>query len=256
MHRCFKVFFVAGLIVAVAAVGLAGDHPASDSDCAKCHNAASAGNAPKVVPEEPGFFAKLFLGKISYIGHEKISCVGSANPDGTLTGCHDPDKNFPNKLTIDLTGKAIDELCGRCHTSQRRFGMHHPSYQMDKDGDGVGDSLVRPVAVQEIFSTASVAAQVEPIKSYPDALHFVTDAEGKRRLVVAQPLWSVVEMVDGQEVVFDDVVVCSTCHNPHFGFLAELGEEEDMRRDLVARPQGDALLRKRDHDNSLCLDCH
>ena len=115
---------------------------------------------------------------------------------------------------------------------------------------------MRPVALQEIFSTSSVASQVEPIKSYPDALHFVTDEAGKRRLVTAQPLWSVVEIVDDKEVVFDDVVVCSTCHNPHFGFLAELGEEEDVQRDLIARPEGDAMLRKRDYDNALCLDCH
>jgi hypothetical protein len=256
MRACFKVFMLSGLILTVSAIGWTADHPASNSECAQCHRATSAGDAPKVVPEEPGFFAKLFLGKADYIGHKEISCVGSATDDGVVNGCHDPDKNFPNKLAIDLTGKPVDVLCGSCHASQREFGMHHPSYKVDKDGDGVGDSLVRPASVQEIFTTASVSAQVEPIKSYPDALHFITDGEGKRRIVAAQPLWSVVEIVEEKEVVFDDVVVCSTCHNPHFGFLVEVGKEEDMRADLVARPNGDALLRKRDHDNSLCLDCH
>lgn len=256
MRSGFKVLMVACFTISLGAAAFAADHPGSASDCNKCHQATSAGDAPKVIPEEPGFFGKLFLGQTSFAGHEKVSCVGTINADGAVTGCHAPDKGFPNKLVVDLTGKPTDEFCGRCHASQREFGYHHPSYKTDKDGDGVGDALVRPVEVQEIFSTNSVAAQPEPVKSYPDALHFIIDENDKKQLVSAQPLWSVVEIIDEKEVTFDDVVVCTTCHNPHFGFLVEVGGEEEMKENLVARPNGDALLRKRDYDNSLCLDCH
>ena len=65
-----------------------------------------------------------------------------------------------------------------------------------------------------------------------------------------------VELVDDKEVTYTDVVDCTTCHNPHFGFLVAVKGEEELQENLVARESGDALLRLKDHDNALCQVCH
>ncbi len=254
-----KRFKIVGVVVVcaffTAAAGYA-DHASSSSDCKQCHDVNSTSKAPKVIPEEPGFVAKLFGGKKSFAGHGKVSCSGKLTADGGVTGCHDPDAGNEDLLVTDLSKLPVDELCGKCHDSQRQFGAHHPSYKMDKNGDGVGEYLVRPVEGQEVLGVLAPANMPEPVKSYPDALKIIVGKDGKNEVLSAMPLEKIIEVVDGEEVVYENVVTCTTCHNPHFGFLVAMGEDEAIETDAVAREEGDALLRFRDHDNTLCLACH
>ncbi|RMG86848.1 MAG: hypothetical protein D6708_13725 [Candidatus Dadabacteria bacterium] len=227
----------------------AADHPGSAADCLKCH-AAGAGpaEAVKVVPEQPGFWAKLFGAK-PVRGHPSVSCAGEVRPDGTLTGCHRPEAGGEAFLVAGGAGRPVDELCRACHAEQAEPGAHHPSYKKDADGDGVPETIVRPAEGQEVYGEYAPDGAA-------DALVFRTLADGRRELVARLPLETVTETVDGQPVEEPHVVTCTTCHNPHFGYLAGVGSEEELNPELVARPEGDALLRLRDYTNALCETCH
>ncbi len=252
-----RKLFAAGLVVALVLPGVSlGAHTdAMPKDCEKCHLVGVTSDAPKVIPQEPGFLAKLFGGKSSHRGHESVSCVGSMSESGDVTGCHSLNNGLPAMLVINLTRTPTDVLCRTCHQSQSQFGLHHPSYKMDRNGDGVGDYLVRPVATQDIFSQYIPAVRSEPLASFPDALVVKTLEDGTTELDAAMPLGVSVEIEDNKEVVYDDVVQCTTCHNPHFGYLVASGEEE-AKKSLASRSEGDALLRLRDYDNTLCMPCH
>lgn len=254
-----KRFLALAIITGFAALGAhpsLAAHPESSSDCAKCHSLGASSDAPKVVGEEPSFLGRLLQGKKAFKGHPSLSCAGAKGADGKITGCHAPEKGFPHLLITDTKGKPSDEFCGQCHAEHRKPGLHHPSYKKDKNGDGVVDTLIRPASKKPIFSTFSPAAKPEPLASFPDALLFTTTPEGAKKLQVALPLETVVEKEGDKLVTYKDVTGCSTCHNPHFGYLVEVGKEEDMKATLAARPKGDALLRMRDYDNALCVACH
>lgn len=251
-----KIFIATVVVVLIGAGGGFAAHPGSDASCDKCHKSGTSGDAPKVTPEDPGFVERMFQGKQSYKGHNSVSCTGTVSQDGKVTGCHAPEKGFRNHLVMDLKDKPTDTLCANCHPNASKFGLHHPSYQMDKNGDGVGDKFVRPVAVQEIFTEFSPANKSLPVKKYPDSILFVTRPDGVRVREVALPLEKATEQVGDKVVVYDDIVGCTTCHNPHYGYLVEIGKEEDIKAGQVARTKGDSLLRLRDYDNALCVACH
>lgn len=248
------VFLV--VVVLAATPALAAEHPGPGARCGDCHTVAKGpAGAPKVIPEAPGFFAKLF-GEKSLQGHPTVACVGQAKADGTVTGCHDPGNGREGFLVVDMEKRPADEFCGSCHPGLREPGAHHPSYKADKDEDGVPETIVRPAAGQDVYLAYAGSERAEPLRTYPDAMVFRTTREGVRDLDVVLPLQSVVELVEGEEVVEAAVVTCTSCHNPHYGYLAGVGSEEELNREQVAREKGDALLRLRDHDNSLCEACH
>lgn len=231
-------------------------HPASGSDCVKCHNYDSNVENGRVIPEEPGFFAKMLFGAQWYKGHQTLKCAGSKGADGKLTGCHAPELGFKKHLVMNLNNKSTDELCGECHQANRAYGAHHPSYKMDKNGDGIGEYIVRPAEVQEIFKVYDPSKKGKPLSRYPDSLVFITLEDKTKKLDVALPLDTTVEIVDKKEVTYTGVISCVTCHNPHYGYLVEVGSEEKLKADIAARAKGDALLRLRDYTNSLCEACH
>ncbi|GAB4282070.1 MAG: hypothetical protein Kow0092_37180 [Deferrisomatales bacterium] len=232
-----------------------GDHPGSDSKCRACHTLGKGPqDAPKVVPEPPGFWARLF-GARPYEGHPSVSCAGAAGEDGTVTGCHRPEGGLEDFLVVD-PARPSDALCGACHGEQARDGQHHPSYRTDRDGDGVAETVVRAPAGQELYAAYDPLMQAEPLRSHPDALVFEPGPDGTRVLRSVLPTETVVERADGEERRESLVVTCTTCHNPHYGYLVGAGTPEELDRDLVAREKGDALLRLRDYDNALCNGCH
>jgi len=242
--------FVVGAVLAAGVVGAA-EHPGSEADCKACHTAGQGPTeAPKVVPEPPGFWARLFGAK-PVQGHPSVSCVGTLGEDGRPTGCHRPETGGEAFLVAGGAGRPVDELCGSCHGDQRRPGAHHPTYKKDTDDDGVPDRIVRPADGQEVYGRYA-----PPQEGRVDVLEFRNLPDGGRELVVRLPLETVVETVDGQTVEEPHVVTCTTCHNPHYGYLAGVGSEEQLDTDLVARESGDALLRLRDYDNTLCEACH
>ncbi len=247
---------VFALLCWVGSGAAAADHPGSDADCAACHTAGQgAADAPGVVPPPPGFWAKL-LGEKPVQGHPSVSCAGVVAPDGRVTGCHRPEDGRPGFLAIDLYRGPVDALCGQCHPEQRKPGLHHPSYKADRNRDGVAETIVRPADGQEVLGALAPENAPEPVRASPDALAFRALLDGTRQRIVALPLATVVEEVAGVRVEERRVVTCTTCHNPHYGYLAEAGSEQELDRDLVAREGGDALLRLRDYDNALCDACH
>lgn len=250
MFSCLIVFS-SGLAFSAA------DHPGSDSKCLKCHEYDSGPEAaPKVVPERPGFWARL-LGEKPIQGHPSISCSGVADKDGSVTGCHRPENGNRDYLVLNLDKRPTDELCGKCHPEQRTPGGHHPTFKSDKDSDGVAEKIISPAEGQEVFTDYAPSAKSEPLKSFPDALAFVEQSDESSLLDVALPLETVVEPNEnGQETEYANTVVCTTCHNPHYGYFVSAGSEEDLNRELVAREAGDALLRLKDYDNTLCNACH
>lgn len=252
----FSGLIAAAVSVLVFAAPLFAAHPASDSDCVKCHNYDSKEENGRVIPEEPGFVAKLVFGAKWYKGHQTLKCAGSKGVDGKLTGCHVPELGYKKLLAVNLNNRSTDELCGECHQANRKFGAHHPSYKMDKNGDGVGEHMVRSAEVQEIFKVYAPSKKGKVLSKHPDALVFVTLEDKTKKLDVALPLDTTVEIVDEKEVVYTGVVSCVTCHNPHYGYLVEVGSEEKAKMDAAARSKGDALLRLRDYDNTLCEACH
>lgn len=253
----FVKYLTAGLCVVAmfASLGNAA-HPGPESNCGECHTVGSTGDGPKVTPAEPGFIERMFQGRQSYKGHPSVACAGIPGADGKVTGCHAPGKGFRNMLAIDLAGKPTDLLCAKCHENAAKFGLHHPSYKADKNGDGVGDYIIKPVAVQEIFKEFAPASKSAPLNKYPDALSLLAQPDGSKKLDVAMPLEKTMEQIGDKTVEVADVITCTTCHNPHYGYLVELGKEEELKPGQVARAKGDALLRMRDYDNALCLACH
>lgn len=251
--------FVALAVWAFAAGAAGGPraHPGSDADCVRCHALGSGpAEALKVLPAQPGFFARL-LGKEPAGGHPGVSCAGAQAADGSLTGCHRPEAGREHLLAVDLAGRPSDELCGRCHGALRAPGGHHPSYKWDKDRDGVAETLVRPQEGQEVFTLYAPGSKPEPLATSPDALVFVAPDDSSTRREVAMPLATVVEIADGAPVTFTGVATCVTCHNPHHGYGVEPGAAgEALDPAVVSRTAGDALLRLRDYDNSLCDACH
>ncbi len=251
-----KILWLLALACLAAAPAVAADHPGSGSDCAGCHTAgAERDGAPGVLPPEPGFWAKL-MGEKPVRGHPSVSCAGVLASDGRVTGCHRPEDGRPGLLAIDLFRGPVDALCGQCHPGQRKPGLHHPSYKADRNRDGVPETIVRPAGGQEVFDALAPENLPEPVRSHPDALAFQALPDGTRQRIVALPLATVVEEVAGVRVEETGVVTCTTCHNPHHGYLVEAGSASDLDRDLVARESGDALLRLRDYDNALCDACH
>lgn len=266
----FLGFAVAGFVfVAVGSLGArAADHPGSSSDCASCHQFTAKGEAPKVVPVDPPFLAKIPQGKVSFRGHKSVPCAGTVNAAGQVTGCHRSESGFPDHLVMNLAGRPSDDLCGKCHPNQRVQGKHHPSYRKDENGDGVPEKIVQPPAVQEVFTTFAPASQSEPLRTYPDSAAFTLTPEGKRVLNAAIPLAKVTEKdpVTQKNIEVSGVVTCVSCHNPHFGYLVEADTEEALQKEIqtemkAGQPEipswrGNVLLRMRDRDNSLCLTCH
>jgi len=252
-----KKFLVLAGLLAFTASASAADHPGSDAKCAKCHSVGNtAAGAPAVSPEQPGFFAKLFGAK-KLAGHPSVSCAGEVRPDGTLSGCHRPEDGGKSYLVMDIADRPVDILCAKCHADQTKPGAHHPSYKADDNQDGVAETIVRPAPSQEIYTQWVPSVRPEPLKRFPDALAFRSLPDGSRVLEVALPLATVVEPNPaGEPVTERDVVTCSTCHNPHFGYLAGVASEEELNQEQVAREKGDALLRLRDTTNALCEACH
>lgn len=243
-------------LLCLVSQGLSADHPDSGARCETCHAVGEGSReTPKVLAERPNFWERL-LGKKRLGGHLSVSCAGSVGPDGTITGCHRPEDRRESFLVLDVLGQPVDELCGRCHSEQRVPGAHHPSYKSDKDGDRVPETIVRSAEGEEIFSEFAASRKAEPVKTYPDAILFQPLPDGSRRLEVAMPLETVVEVVGDREWTETQVVTCTTCHNPHYGYLVGVGTEEELNRELVARESGDALLRLRDYNNDLCNACH
>lgn len=252
---------VVGFVFAAAGAPVVGaaDHPGSGSDCVGCHGFTAQGAAPKVVPTDPAFLTKLFEGKVTLRGHATLRCAGTANDAGQVTGgCHRPESGFPKGLAVKLSGIPSDELCGKCHPNQRMPGRHHPSYKKDENGDGVPEKIVRPPAGQEVFTAFAPASQTDPLKTYPDAATFTVTPDGRRVLGAAIPLATVIEKdpATNQDVEVSGVVTCVSCHNPHYGYLVEVGTAEGVQAEYTARKNGDVLLRMRDRDNALCLTCH
>jgi hypothetical protein len=207
------------------------------------------------MPAQPSFLERL-AGKKAYQGHPTVSCVGTITAEGKVTGCHRIENGGRDYLVKKIDRRPSDELCGLCHPGQRKPGGHHPTYRVDKDKDGVAETIVRPAAPQQVYTTYRPSLRPEPLRSHPDALSFLARADGSRLLQSVLPLETVVEIVKGKPVTEANVVTCSTCHNPHFGYLVETGKEEPLDPDKVARKKGDALLRLRDHTNALCEACH
>lgn len=251
-----KSFLLAGGIVffLTASLSMAADHPGSDSNCAECHSVESSADAPKVIPAKPGLLDKLFGGAPTPKWHEKTGCTGTAGADGSISGCHRPEDKKKNYLVMDLSGKPSDLLCAKCHANEMDPGLHHPSYKVDKDGNGVPEHFVTVIENKEAVTKLAPALLGEPLKSYPDSLSFATGADGQRKLVSAIPLGKFVEVEKKETKTYERVVTCSSCHNPHFGFQAENGKDEVFEK--TARKTGDALLRLRDQNNTLCLVCH
>ncbi len=251
-----KTVWLFALLCLPALPAVAADHPGSDAPCRTCHVLGRGpDDAPKVLPRPPGFWARL-LGEKPVEGHPSVSCAGGPGEDGSLTGCHRPEDGRPGFLAVDLGGGPVDLLCGRCHGDQRVPGLHHPSYKADRDRDGTPETIVRPAPGQEVLSRYGPGSAPEPVRTHPDALAFRDLPDGSRERIVAMPLATVTEQVGGQEVEERLVVTCTTCHNPHHGYLVEKSPDEDPERDLAAREGGDALLRLRDYDNTLCDACH
>lgn len=204
-----------------------------------------------MAPEKAGFFGRLFGKKEGARGHATVACAGEARADGAVTGCHAPAAGKKSLLVVDLAGKPVDDLCGRCHADQRKPGTHHASYKADRNSDGVAETLVRPAPSQEVFKRFAPAG-----KRYPDALSYAKRDDGTQVLEVSVPLETVAEVVDGKEVLEPNVMTCTSCHNPHYGYLVVPGSEQVLDPEKVARKKGDALLRLRDYTNDLCNACH
>lgn len=244
------------LALALTAPALAA-HPGSDAKCESCHAVGKGdAKAPKVMPQPPGFFARL-LGQKAVVGHPSVSCAGTVRPDGTISGCHRPEEGRKGFLVVEIAERAVDGFCVRCHGELGEPGAHHPSYKAVREGEDTRDAFVRPAAGQEVYTDFSPAVRGEPWASYPDSLVLTALPGGAKRLEVVLPLAAVTELDSaGQPVVHEHVVTCSTCHNPHYGYLVEVGSEEQLNQEQVARPKGDALLRLRDYNNALCEACH
>ncbi|MBI5017085.1 MAG: hypothetical protein HZB55_16560 [Deltaproteobacteria bacterium] len=247
---------LAAAVLAAAAPAGAQNHPASTSECESCHTYGKGpADAPKVIPRPPSWLERL-TGKRSFQGHASVSCAGTVSPEGRLTGCHRIENGGRSFLVLNLSQRPADELCGACHAEQRTPGSHHPSYKADKNRDGVPETIVRPAPTQQVYSTYLPSLRPEPLKSHPDSLSFLAREDGSRILQSVLPLETVVETVDGKPVTEPNVVTCDTCHNPHFGYLVEVGKDEPLDPEKVARTKGDALLRLRDVNNQLCVACH
>jgi len=225
MSRNSLFLFLAAAVAATAGAGAQG-HPPSTSKCIDCHTyGAGPADAPKVVPATPSFFQRL-AGKKSYQGHASVSCTGTATADGKVTGCHRIESGGRAYLVKRPDQRPIDELCGLCHADQRKPGAHHPTYKSDKNRDGVPETIVRSAPTQQVYSTYAPSLRPEPLKSHPDAISFLKRDDGSLLLQSVLPLETVTEMVQDKPVTESNVVTCSTCHNPHFGYLVELGKEE------------------------------
>ncbi|PLX40334.1 MAG: hypothetical protein C0608_09405 [Deltaproteobacteria bacterium] len=244
----------AALIISVQIAAAAGSHPGSAANCATCHRVSSSGTAPKVIPQDITYLDKVTNTQKSIWKHNELSCVGTLRADGSITGCHNPDSGFKSYLVVDITDKPVDILCQKCHLSQTRAGMHHPSYTVDEDGNGRPEKAVSVPADKLANNALSVANAPEPIKSYPDAYLIGQDGNGNAELTVAIPLISTTLEINDEVKTFERVVTCTSCHNPHYGFLAPTGEAKVFEK--TARKVGDAMLRLADEDNRLCLSCH
>lgn len=243
--------------LAVASSAGAAPHPGSGSKCADCHTYGGKGpaEAPRVIPAPPTLLEKL-AGRNAYQGHPSVACVGTITAEGRVTGCHRIENGGRDYLVKSLDQRPSDELCGLCHADQRRPGAHHPSYKADRNRDGEAETIVRPAPSQQVYSTYRPSLRPEPLKSHPDALSFLSREDGSRLLQSVLPLETVVEVVEGKPITESNVLTCTTCHNPHFGYRVEGGKDETLDPDRVARKKGDALLRLRDHTNALCEGCH
>ncbi|PLX45989.1 MAG: hypothetical protein C0609_01625 [Deltaproteobacteria bacterium] len=243
------------LIFTVQNSAAADGHPGSSANCSTCHNVSSAGNAPKVIPQDITYLDKVTNTQQSIWKHNELSCVGGVRADGSITGgCHNPDSGFESYLVVDIKDKPVDLLCQKCHLSQTRAGMHHPSYTVDEDDNGRPEKAVSVPADKLAVSELSVANAPEPVKTFPDAYLLAEDSAGNEELRVAIPLISTALEINGEVKTFDRVVTCTSCHNPHYGFLAPTGEARVFEK--TARKVGDAMLRLADEDNRLCLACH
>ncbi len=227
-----------------------GVHPRSGARCADCHEfGVGDHNVPKVIPEVPPF-AVPFLGDRGYRGHPTVSCAGTVREDGQITGCHQIEGGRKSYLVVDLGGLPMDVFCGRCHP----VGRHHPSYLHHGDGD---DSvrLTIPPPGQPVFGEYAPSQRPEPLRSYPDAI-VIDPVAGYPQVLVVLPLASVVDPLVDPPRIADGVVTCVTCHNPHYGYSASAPGAAELQEILGSRRGGDALLRLRDDDNTLCGACH
>ncbi|TLN27010.1 hypothetical protein FDZ71_00250 [bacterium] len=248
-----KALILAGAAFLITAGGALAEHPASSSNCEECHIYGSTAVAPKVMPPKPGFFGKI-MGEVDLRGHQKVGCSGGPTPDGKLSGCHSIESKFAKYLAVDTTDKPVDILCAKCHAETSAVGAHHPSYKSDKDGNGVPETFVVVNDKRDAAGKLSPKSQKEPLRSAPDSFAMVEQADGSKKLGAAVPLSTFTEIVEKEKKVFERVVVCTSCHNPHFGFLSGTGKMETFEKS--DRKQGDALLRLRDQNNTLCLACH